>query len=141
MSTLFSSSPMIAPTQTTRYRYSVEGLLEELACQNGEEEQVTRWVYGTEVEGDNGIARADLVREKVYPDGGGDRVAYAYNQLGEVIKQTDQNGTVHEYEYDDIGRLTLDSVTDLGEGVEGSVLAIGRSYTPRGQVEKVTSYS
>jgi RHS repeat-associated protein len=129
-------------TRATQYRYNVDGLLKELVCRNGESEQVTRWVYGVEKAGANGIARADLVREKIYPDGGADRVSYAYNQLGQPVEMLDQNGTRHEYAYDALGRLTLDSLPDgPGAGVDGAIRAIGRSYAVDGDLEKVTSYS
>jgi RHS repeat-associated protein len=129
-------------TRTTQYRYNVDGLLEELVCRNGEAEQVTQWVYGVEKAGANGIARADLVREKICPGGGADRVSYAYNQLGQPVEMLDQNGTRHEYAYDALGRLTLDSLPDgPGAGVDGAIRAIERGYAVDGDLEKVTSYS
>jgi RHS repeat-associated protein len=130
--------------RTMEYRYNVDGLLEELVCRNGKDEQVTRWEYGVELYAVSsvscGVARNDLVRAKIYPDGGDDRVEYTYDRLGETVKFADQNGSVHEYMYDTIGRVTADKVMTLGGGVDGAVRAIGVSYTLRGEVEKVTSY-
>lgn len=126
--------------RTTQYRYNVDHLLEELVCWNGEAEQVTKWEYGTELdEGGHGIARADLIREKVFPHGGA--VSYGYNRQGQVTSLLDQNQTAHDYTYDAIGRLVLDSV-ELPDGspVDPRVLSIGVSFTTRGEVERVTSY-
>ena len=54
---------------------------------------------------------------------------------------TDQNGSVHEYEYDLLGRQTADKVTTRADGVGDAVQRLGISYEVRGLVEKVTSYS
>lgn len=72
-------------------------------------------------------------------DGVYDRVEYKYNRQGEVTWKKDQNGTVHEYDYDDHGRRTQDRVTTVGTGVDDAVLRIGSSYDARGQAEEITS--
>ncbi len=143
-------------TKTTCYRYSADGKLVELAVDNGAGGmQVTRWEYGVRKgEGGSGVSSNELLGAKVYPDsddegnplgdgvdGEYDRVEYRYNVLGELVWMKDQNQTVHEYGYDGLGRLKSDRVTALGDGVDGAVRAIGRSYDERGQLEKVTSYS
>ena len=54
---------------------------------------------------------------------------------------TDQNGTTHQYSYDVLGRQTLDAVTTLGSGVDGTVRAIGATYNSQGLPFQQTSYS
>jgi YD repeat-containing protein len=88
------------------------------------------------------VASSHLKRYEVLPDstGGSDRLSFAYNRQGEVIQVTDQNGTVHAYDYDLLGRKTQDRVTVLGTGVDGAVLRIATTYEVRGMVASVTSY-
>jgi RHS repeat-associated protein len=144
--------------KTTTFRYNLDGKLVELVVDNGAGGmQVTRWEYGVR-KGESGVASNELLRAKVYPDsddegnplGDGmdgvydgvyDRVEYRYDVLGELVGMKDQNQTEHEYEYDKLGRLKADRVTAHVTGViDDAVLAIGRSYDVRGQLEKVTSY-
>jgi RHS repeat-associated protein len=70
-----------------------------------------------------------------------DDVTYAHDGLGEIIDMTDQNGTTHDYTYDSLGRETLDSVTTLGGGVDGTVRAIGTTFNTQGLPNLETSYS
>ena len=120
------------------------------------EDQVTTYVYGTDKTSASPLVyRNDLLVAVIYPDsddteslGSGsdtvdDRVEYVYNRQGEMIKMTDQNGTVHEYDYDMLGRQTADRVTNFetGSGIDESIQRIERSYNALGQLEKITSYS
>jgi len=57
------------------------------------------------------------------------------------MTKTNQNGTTHTYSFDPLGRLMLDAVTTLGTGVDGSVRALGYSYTALSQPYQQTSYS
>jgi RHS repeat-associated protein len=129
-------------SRTTEFRYNVDGLLEELLCRNGAQEQVTRWEYGVDAATGSKVARADLLRAKIYPDGAEDRVEYTYNRLGEAIHFKDQNATEHVYEYDALGRVIFDKVPVLDTAkLDGSIRALGSTYNIRGEVENVTSYS
>ena len=65
---------------------------------------------------------------------------YEYNRQGERTKVTDQNGTIHEYNYDLLGRLTQDRITTAGTGVDDDVRRVQRTYEVRGMLETVTSY-
>ena len=142
-------TPRLSSSRETRFRYDVEGRLVEMVARNGGTgDQVTRWEYGTTLL-ESGVARNDLLRAKIYPDGeqsavfggSGDRVEYGYNRQGELTRQTDQNATVREFGYDGLGRLKSDAVTTLGSGLDGTVRAVGRSYDERGLLQKVTSYA
>jgi hypothetical protein len=53
----------------------------------------------------------------------------------------DQNGNVHLYNLDGLGRVNDDSVITLGQGVDGSVLLIQISYEIRGMISLVTSFA
>jgi RHS repeat-associated protein len=103
--------------------------------------QPTQFLYGSTLAA-SGIASSLLKVAEVYPDsvGGSDQVSFAYNRHGEVITLTDQNGTVHSYDYDLLGRRTQDRVSTLGSGVDGAVRRIATTYEARGMVSGVTSY-
>jgi RHS repeat-associated protein len=121
--------------------------------------QVTRYVYGTvKTSIVPLIYRNDLLVAEIYPDsndaeifssgviqngtdGVTDRIEFQYNRLGELIWKRDQNGTIHQYTYDDLGRMLHDCVTTLGSGVDGSIRRISTTYNEIGQVETITSYS
>ena len=64
-----------------------------------------------------------------------------YNRQGEVIAKRDQNGTVHTYEYDGLGRLLHDRVTTLATGIDGLVRRISTVYNAVGNVKSVTSHN
>jgi len=66
-------------------------------------------------------------------------VKYAYNRLGEKTDQKDQNGTVHEYSHDDLGRVTKDDVTTFGTGIDQWADAIETTYDTLGRRSKVTT--
>ena len=73
-------------------------------------------------------------------DGIYDRVEYKYNRQGERTEKKDQNGTVHAFVFDRLGRLLHDRVTTLGTDIDGAVRRTSTTYEVRGMREKVTSY-
>jgi RHS repeat-associated protein len=103
--------------------------------------QTTQYVYGTTLS-DSSIASSLLKRYDVFPDSssGSDQVAFTYNRQGELVTRADQNGTVHEFDYDLLGRRIEDRVTTLGEGVDGTVRRMSTDYEVRGMIASVTSY-
>ena len=60
-------------------------------------------------------------------------MSYTYNDLGQKATMTDRDGTVHTYGYDDQGNPTSDTVTTLGAGVDGTVIARDTAYSSLGQ--------
>ena len=145
--------------RTTEFAYNADGRIKTLTAKNSVTgDQVTRFVYGGDSRYSDLISH-DLLLAKIYPDsddtaaplGNGtdaiyDRVEYAYNRLGEIIRKEDQARTVHQYDYDRLGRLLADRVTGFGNGIYGSqsgdtdaVRRISHSYGWHGQVETVTS--
>ncbi len=98
--------------------------------------------------GGNGITSNDLLAKVEYPDAttgaassaAADSVSYTYNALGQPVTMTDQNGTVHGYGYDVLGRPVADSVQTLGTGVDGTVKLHTTSYDQQGNVYQMTAY-
>jgi YD repeat-containing protein len=127
----------------TDYTYNPNGKLATLTAQNSATgTQVTQFIYGTT--STSAIASNELLVQKIYPDDTGshpDRITYTYDRLGEVTQMTDQNGTVHAYQYDKLGRLAEDMVTTLGSTVDDLVLRIGRTYEVHGLPLNITSYN
>lgn len=122
--------------------YNADGNVSSITAVNrATGDQLTQYVYGATLS-DSDIASSQLKRYEILPDstGGSDRLSFAYNRQGEVIQVTDQNGTVHAYDYDLLGRKTQDRVTVLGTGVDGAVRRIATTYEVRGMVASVTSY-
>ena len=138
---------------TVEMTYTPNGQLSTLTAHNPTTgNQVTRYVYGTTLS-DSGIARSDLLRAEIYPDsddtadplGDGpdevyDRVEFRYNRQDERIEKRDQNGTVHAYDFDKLGRRIHDRVTTVGTGVDNAALRISTTYDVRGLVQKTTTY-
>ena len=93
-----------------------------------------------------------VLRAEIYPDsddttslGNGadstyDRIEYTYNIQGDRLDRKDQNGSIHTYDLDKLGRVTHDRVTTLGSGVDGTVRRVSTTYDIRGLREKITSY-
>ena len=139
---------------TTLTTYNVDGQVIALTAVNpATGDQVTRYVYGT-TRSESGVARADLLRAEIYPDsddtasplGDGsdevyDRVEYTYNRLSQVLTKRDQNGTIHAYTYDALGRLAADSIATLGTDVDGTVRRIGFGFDSLGRLTTATSYT
>ncbi len=142
------------------------GLLSTVTVQSGYTTETTKYVYGTATSDSSpGIYRNDLLRAVIYADSSDsydaqtdtlhgvvdpvtfeelyDRVEYKYDRQGEVTEMEDQNQTVHDYTYDNLGRQISDSVT-LPSGnpadIDTSVMRIEDGYNVRGQLETVTSY-
>jgi RHS repeat-associated protein len=144
----------VANTRISRYAWHPSGQMQKLTLQNSVTgDQVTRWIFGT-TQYDSGISDNNLLRAKIYPesddwpapladgpDGIYERIEYTYNRQGEPVTFDDADETVHAYLYDKLGRLTADSVTTLGEGVDNSILRIERAYEIRGMLQMVTSYN
>ena len=111
--------------------------------------QTTAYLYGVGGTAGTNLFSNDLLSKVEYPDpttgnpgtAASDDVLTTYDLLGEPLTKTDQNQTTHSFSYDILGRLKLDSVTTLGSGVDGSVRALGYTYSPLGQPYQQASYS
>ena len=103
--------------------YTPDGQVATLEAVNASTgNQVTTYVYGTTLT-DSAVAASVLLRSVIYPDstGGSDQVWLGYNRQAQRTSLTDQNGSVHQYDYDLLGRLTQDRVPTLAAGVDGAV--------------------
>jgi RHS repeat-associated protein len=111
--------------------------------------QVTQYVYGIGGTSGTSLFSNDIITKKEFPNastGAADTtaagsVSYTYDLLGEQLTVTDQNGNVHTLTHDVLGRVTLDAVTTLGSGVDGSIRAHGTTFTALGMPYKLTAYS
>ena len=67
-------------------------------------------------------------------------VGYTYYADGSMATMTDQNGTVHTYTRDTLGRVTADIVTlATGSAVDNSVLRTTTSYDNQVSVLRTAS--
>ncbi len=143
--------PTASTNQTTAYTYDGDGhvLTMTAVLPTGQNSQTTKYVYGIGATAGTDLFSNDLIAKVEYPDLStgaasplaANDVSSTYDNLGEVLTKTDQNGSTHAYSYDVLGRLTLDAVTTLASGVDGSVLALGYNYNSQGLPYQQTSYS
>ncbi|WP_237722460.1 RHS repeat-associated core domain-containing protein [Singulisphaera acidiphila] len=128
--------------RTTTWTYTPDGQVATLTVVNpATGDQTTTYVYGTTL-ADSDVATSTLKRYEVYPDSvvGNDQIAFTYDRQQEVTSLTDQNGTIHSYDYDLLGRQVEDRITTLGSGMDGAVLRIQMAYEVRGMIQTITSY-
>jgi RHS repeat-associated protein len=136
--------------QITQYTYDGAGhQLTMTAKVSGANDQVTAYIYGVGGTSGTNLFSNDLILKTEYPDpstgaastSSANDVSNTYDLLGERLTMTDQNGSVHTYTYDVLGRQTSDTVTTLGSGVDGSVRRHDTSYDTGGRPYQMTSYS
>jgi RHS repeat-associated protein len=128
--------------KTVLTAYNADGKVTSITSENSATgNQMTQYVYGSTL-ASSGIASSLLKVADVYPDsvGGSDQVTYTYNRQGQVSTVSDQNGTVHSYIYDLLGRLTQDRVTSAGTGIDTTVLRLQTAYDVRGLITGATAY-
>ena len=126
----------------TLTRYNADGNVQFLTAVNSSTgDQTTEFVYGSTL-ADSGIASSLLKVQEIYPDSEDedDMIRFGYNRQGQLTQKTDQNATIHEYEYDLLGREIEDRITTPGPEIDTSILRIGKTYEVRGMIEYVTSY-
>jgi RHS repeat-associated protein len=142
--------------RVTEYAYNADWLLTELKAKqrSSNDDQVTKYIYGTTLS-ESGLAASVLLRGVIYPDSDDtysagsfsngtdstyDHVELKYDRLGEPTEHKDQNGTVHAYVYDNLGRLLHDRVTAFGTDIDQAAKRISLAFTNKGQLDKVSSY-
>ena len=67
--------------------------------------------------------------------------AAGYNALGEQTKKTQRTGSVHQYTYDPLGRMTSDNVITLGGAVNGSIRRLDYAFDTGGRLYTATSFA
>ncbi len=133
--------------KTTTYAYNAAGMTSLTAQLTGGGGQTTQWVYGVTTGGGSAITSNDVVGVTQWPDpstgaaSGSEQETVTVNALGQPLTVTDRNGSVHTLTYDVLGRVTVDTVTTLGSGVDGSVRRIETAYDGQGNAYLITSYS
>ena len=131
---------------TTLTSYTPDGNIATLTAKNPVTgDQTTRYLYGTTLgsggAGESAIARSDLLVAILYPDAAdsADSIRFAYNRQSQVNWIQDQNGNVHEYDFDGLARRLSDVIALLGAGVDGAVRRIDTAYDIRGMIDLITS--
>lgn len=122
--------------------YNADGNVASLTAVNAVTgNQVTQYIYGTTL-ADSELATSTLKRKEIYPDSvdSDDVIKFTYNRQQQVTTVTDQQGTVHSYDFDKLGRPTQDRVTTLGSGVDNAVRRIATTYEVRGMKQTITSH-
>jgi YD repeat-containing protein len=108
--------------------------------------QKTAYVYGVTTAGGSAINSNDILAAIQHSDStsgnpsASQQDIYQVDALGDVTQLTDRNGNVHSYTFDVLGRITSDTVTTLGAGVDGSVRRIEYGYDSQGNNNLITSY-
>jgi RHS repeat-associated protein len=141
-----SSGNMCNPSDDTNretgFTYSPDGAMATVTAVNSATgNQTTQNIFGATLT-DSAVASSLLRRYQILPDSisGSDQKAFTYNRQGEITTFADQNGTVHSYDRDLLGRQTADRITTLGSGVDGAVLRISKTFDVRSLVQNLTSY-
>ena len=133
-------APSNSADQTTQYTYDGSNhILTLSAVLPGSVLETTQYTYG--VTGSI-INSNDLLASTTYPaNGQANTESYTYDALGEMITKTDRDGTTHSYSFDVLGRPISDSVTTLGNTVDGTVRRIDTAYDTGGRPYLYTSYA
>ncbi|WP_428305401.1 RHS repeat-associated core domain-containing protein [Lacipirellula sp.] len=128
-----------SPTEEVQTTYTADGQVATLTAINGTTgSQTTTYAYGVDLT-NSAVATKDLLRMTTCPDNG--YVTYEYNRQSQRTKMADQNGSIHEYAYDKLGRQTDDRVTTIAGGVDGAVRRLEWTYDNRQRLQHVLSRS
>ena len=120
------------------------------AVMPGGTNQTTAYVYGPSPSGSYTLHDNDLLAKTEYPDpttglpstAGSNDQTWTYNGLGDVVETYhDENGSVHAYVYDVLGRLAKDELPLHGSGVDATVGSEGYTYDTNGQLSTASTYS
>lgn len=157
---LWNAGAAADENRATIFRYDPAGNMTHLVAARhdfvgGTEYQVTRYTYEARTTDDDlegpvndvtNLVNSNSALTKVeYPmavdgDDATDIVHYRVNALGETIAMQDQNGTVHEYELDELGRLVNDRVA-AGSGVYATIDRLWMDYDDAGRFAEAKSYN
>ncbi len=138
-----SGSGSVDTNVTVHTAYNADGNVKSLTADNAATgNQKTEYIYGTTLS-DSEVASSLLKRKEIHPDSvsSSDVILFEYNRQSDTTKITDPGGTVHEFDYDKLGRQTHDRVTTLGSGVDGAVRRISTTYEVRGMKATAASWN
>jgi RHS repeat-associated protein len=127
-----TATPTTSTNQTTTYTYDGDNheVTQTALMPSGTNNQTTAYIYGVTSPSYSNLFSNDLLLKIEHPDlttgaasasASNDQV-YAYDALGEVNAYLDQNGSVHLYSFDVLGRTTSDYLSALGSGVDSNVV-------------------
>ena len=141
-------APGTSTDVTTNYTYDGNNHLLTLEAVQpaGTPSQITRFLYAARTATGSAINSNDLLSGKQFPEkvsgtpSASEQETYLVNALGDRIRFTDRNGTVHSYGYDVVGRQVNDAVSTLGAGVDGTARRIEVAYDGAGLAAEFTSY-
>ncbi|MDP9175784.1 MAG: hypothetical protein M3O30_18235 [Planctomycetota bacterium] len=146
-----NSNPTPASNQTTAYTYDGDNhVLTMKAMLPGTNVfQTTTYVYGVSTANGSLIDSNDLLSTIEYPDlstgasstSGANDVSYTYDALGRRQTMSDRNGNIHGYQYDPLGRLTMDFISISGSGVDSTTGALEYNYNQQGLPYQQTTVS
>ena len=136
--------------QTTDYTLDANGdQLTQTAVESTGNNQTTQYDFGTTGTIGTNLFSNDLLAETQFPNlstgaagtTSSTEQTLSYNLQGETTSFKDQDGNVHQYTIDPLGRETADSVTTLGSGVDGTVRQLAYAYNDAGLMYQETSYA
>lgn len=147
-------SPEIDENRVTSFVYdNASNVIKRTAYLSNSDIQVTAYDYGVTSSATSGplysrVSSPSMLSKVHYPNettGEADTsaaytVEYAYNRLGERRGMKDQNGTIHEYTRDGLGRVTSDHVNTFGTDIDQGVAEITTSYDNHGRISGVYSW-
>jgi RHS repeat-associated protein len=145
-----NGTPTANTNKTTNYTYDGLGHTITISAvqPSPSPAQTTKYVYGvTGSPNGMGFNSNDVLAAVQHPDkttgmpSSSEQDTFTYNALGQVATATDRNGSVHTYSYDVNGDQTVDSVTTLGTGVDGSVRRLETAYDTVGRPYLFTSWN
>jgi YD repeat-containing protein len=142
-----SGTPTASTDRTVEYSYNGLGdVLTVKAVLPSSAFQTTAYIYATSATVGGTFYSNDVLSETRHPDkstgsaSSSEKETIGQNTLGELVTATDRNGTVHNYAYNVLGRLTSDKATTLGTGIDGAVRRLETTYDTLGQPLSLTSY-
>ncbi|MBY0526219.1 MAG: SBBP repeat-containing protein [Gemmataceae bacterium] len=141
-------TPSAGDDRTLRYTYDGNDNVLTVTADlpSGTNDQTTQYVYGVTAGTGSDITSNDILAEVRYPDpttgaaSSSEKEVYTVNALGETKTATDRNGNVHTFSRDVLGRMTVDAVTTLGSGVNGTVRRREIAYDTQGNPYLFTSF-
>ena len=132
-----SGTPTASTDRTVEYTYNGLGdVLTVKAVLPSSAFQTTAYIYATTPTVGGTFYSNDVLSETRHPDkstgsaSSSEKETFGHNTLGELVTATDRNGTVHTYAHDVLSRLTSDTATTLGTGIDGAVRRLRRPMTP-----------
>jgi YD repeat-containing protein len=146
--------------QTTKFGYDGAGHVVKMAAVlPGGAVEETEYVYGV-VKGQvvealaplsSAVSSNDLLAYVKYPTKAGtthpasvditEQNWFVYNALGEVTAKSDQNGAIHSYYFDSLGRVNVETISNDALSPMGSIKRVETMYSGLGLPQLITSFS